>query len=129
MRILVAEDNAVNQMVVRSMLEKLGCRPRIVADGAAAVAEFDRARPDLILMDISMPEVDGMAATKMIREREAAARAVRTPVIGATAHSLREDRQSCIEAGMDDHLPKPIRLAALEAMLREWLSEKFRASS
>jgi CheY-like chemotaxis protein len=115
--VLVAEDNVVNQMVVKSMLEKLGCDVRIAANGAAAICEFDAKLPDLVLMDVSMPGMDGMQATAAIRARGEAGR---IPIVGVTAHALREDRQKCIDAGMDDYLPKPVRLEALDAMIARW---------
>ena len=127
--VLVAEDNLVNQMVVRAMLEKLGCTARIAGDGRSAVAEYERAEPDLVLMDISMPEMDGVEATALIRAIQANAGRPR-PIIGVTAHALREDRQRCLDAGMDDYLPKPIKQAALEPMLARWIGDgRSRASA
>ncbi|GAB4516918.1 MAG: hypothetical protein Kow00133_01010 [Amphiplicatus sp.] len=117
--ILIAEDNVVNQMVVRTMLDSLGIRARIAANGHEAVEAYRTQRPDIILMDISMPEVDGLAATRAIRDMEAAS-GRRTPIIGVTAHALKEDRQRCLDAGMDDYLSKPIRRETLMEMLRRW---------
>ncbi|MEQ8748490.1 MAG: response regulator, partial [Amphiplicatus sp.] len=117
--VLVAEDNTVNQMVIRAMLEKLGAAVRVAADGRAVVDEYDETQPDIILMDISMPDVDGVQATAMIRAREEKS-GRRTPIIGVTAHALREDRQRCLDAGMDDYLPKPVRQDALEEKLKRW---------
>ncbi|MEE2691976.1 MAG: response regulator [Pseudomonadota bacterium] len=117
--VLVAEDNMVNQMVIRAMLEKLGAQVRIVGDGRAAVDEYDKAKPDLILMDISMPDVDGVQATAMIRARDKKTKR-HTPIVGVTAHALREDRQRCLDAGMDDYLPKPVRQDALLEKLKRW---------
>jgi PAS domain S-box-containing protein len=117
--ILVAEDNVVNQMVIRAMLEKLGCRARIAVDGARVVEEYRRARPDIVLMDVSMPVVDGIEATARIRGLQEKTGA-RAPIVGVTAHALREDRQKCLDAGMDDYLSKPVKLEALDAVLQRW---------
>jgi CheY-like chemotaxis protein len=116
--VLVAEDNVVNQMVIKAMLEKLGCAVRMADDGREAIEEYRRAAPDLVLMDISMPEVDGVEATALIRDLQARS-GRRAPIIGVTAHALREDRQRCLDAGMDDYLPKPVRQRALEDVLRK----------
>ncbi|SNT75203.1 PAS domain S-box-containing protein [Amphiplicatus metriothermophilus] len=121
--ILIAEDNVVNQMVVRSMLDSLGVRVRIAANGREAVDAYRAQRPDIILMDISMPDVDGLAATREIRELESG-ESWRTPIIGVTAHALKEDRQRCLDAGMDDYLSKPIRREALLEALRRWAPAK-----
>ena len=118
--VLVAEDNVVNQMVVRAMLEKLGCRTRIADNGRKAVEEYAREEPDVVLMDISMPDMDGVEATAAIRALQAKKGRTR-PIIGVTAHALREDRQRCIDAAMDDYLPKPIKQAALEETLTRWV--------
>lgn len=117
--ILIAEDNVVNQMVVRSMLDSLGIRARIAANGREAIETYRTQRPDIILMDISMPEMDGLSATRAIRDIESAGWR-RTPIIGVTAHALKEDRQRCMEAGMDDYLSKPIRREVLIEILRRW---------
>jgi len=119
LNVLVAEDNVVNQMVVSAMLEKLGCRVTVVANGKEAVEAFQTGEHDIVLMDISMPEMDGAEATTRIREIESGS-GRRLPIIGVTAHAMREDRQRCIEAGMDDYLPKPVKQDALDAMLAKW---------
>ncbi len=117
--VLVAEDNVVNQMVVRAMLEKLGCRVTIAANGAEAIKAHDARDFDVILMDISMPEIDGAEATRRIRAMEEKAGA-HTPIIGVTAHAMHEDRQRCLDLGMDDYLPKPVKQDALAATLAKW---------
>ncbi len=119
--VLVAEDNAVNQMVVKAILENLSCAVRIAEDGRAAVEAFARKQPDIVLMDVCMPEMDGMEATRAIREIEGDARR-RIPVIGVTANALSEDRKKCLDAGMDDYLPKPVNEDALRAVLLKWTS-------
>ncbi len=119
-RILVAEDNATNQKVVVAMLELLGCRCDVVADGREAVEATGRVAYDAVLMDCQMPEVDGYAATRAIREREARTGG-RTLVIALTANALAGDREKCLGAGMDDYLVKPISVQQLGEMLHHWL--------
>ncbi len=119
-RILVAEDNAVNQVVVRRMIEKLGYSLEIAADGRAAVDAAMREKFDLILMDCQMPEMDGFRATAAIRAAEPPGR--RIPIIAITAHASAEDEQACLSAGMDDYLSKPLMLNTLAEKLRFWLS-------
>lgn len=119
--VLVAEDNLVNQMVIKAMLEQLGCAPRLTANGREVVSAYTTREPAIVLMDISMPEVDGFEATGRIRAiQEQTGR--RAPIVGVTAHAMREDRNRCLAAGMDDHLAKPVKSAALEEVLRRWTS-------
>jgi CheY-like chemotaxis protein len=101
----------VNQLVLMRMLEKLGHSPLLAVDGNEAVARWQEERPDLILMDYRMPGLDGPAATRLIREREAAGS--RVPIIAVTANALAEQRESCLAAGMDDYLSKPVTLQQL----------------
>ncbi len=118
--VLVAEDNVVNQMVVTSMLEKLGCKATIAGNGREAVDLYARGEYAVVLMDISMPEMDGVEATARIRaQQEKSGRT--TPIIGVTAHAMTEDRQRCIDAGMDDYLPKPVKSDSLRRMLERWV--------
>jgi signal transduction histidine kinase/CheY-like chemotaxis protein len=124
--ILVAEDNDINGLLARSLLEKLGHRPRVVADGAAAVAAWEAAVTagtpfDLVLMDVHMPELDGIAAARRIRAVESAA-GPRTPIVALTANALPHDREACLAAGMDGFLAKPLdreKLADLITNLAE----------
>ena len=122
-RILVVEDNIVNRTVVTHMLQKLDCAVEIATDGRQAVAMSAVRGYDLILMDCQMPELDGYQATEQIRDREATrARAhTRTPIVALTACALAGEREKCLAAGMDDFLPKPIRLNVLRDMLARWL--------
>ncbi|MBP8306432.1 MAG: response regulator [Burkholderiaceae bacterium] len=118
-RILVAEDNLVNQEVVRAMLERAGMTVVIVGDGAQAVAAVQSQPFDLILMDCQMPVMDGYEATSEIRALPGDR--ARIPIVALTANALSEDRQRCADAGMDDYLPKPVTVAVLVAMLARHL--------
>jgi len=119
-KVLVAEDNTVNQLVISSMLKKLGCAVILAADGAEAVSLFEKERPDIVLTDISMPVMDGVEASRRIRELQMRL-GDNAPIIGVTAHAMADDRQRCLDAGMDDHLPKPVKPAPLRAILERWL--------
>jgi CheY-like chemotaxis protein len=122
LRILVAEDNLVNQHVARKMLEKLGYEPDIVADGAKAVEAALSHPYDVIFMDCQMPELDGFEATRRIREWEKRQRSRReavTPshIVALTANAMAGDRENCLAAGMTDYLSKPLHASALAAAL------------
>ena len=119
-RILIAEDNATNQAVAAGMLHLLGCCCSIARNGVEAVARWQEADWDLILMDCSMPEMDGYQATAAIRGLEAGS-GRHTPIIAMTANTLAADVERCKAAGMDDHLAKPLTLEALTDRLRGWL--------
>jgi diguanylate cyclase (GGDEF)-like protein len=119
-RILIAEDNATNQLVASGMLRMLGCTSGIARNGIEAVAAWRDGDWDLILMDCSMPEMDGLQATIAIRGQEADV-GRHLPIIAMTANTLPADIERCKAAGMDDHLPKPLTLDALAACLTQWL--------
>jgi CheY-like chemotaxis protein len=117
-RVLLAEDNAVNQKVAARMLERLNCVVDVAANGKEAVAMVDRFPYDLVLMDCQMPEMDGYDAAREIRRREAAGR--RVPIVALTAHALDEDRQRCLDAGMDEYVRKPVSPEELSRTLLRW---------
>jgi CheY-like chemotaxis protein len=119
LRVLVAEDNVVNQKVALRMLQKLGCRADVAANGLEAVGAMDRVPYDLVLMDCQMPELDGYAATRAIRKKEKGGH--RVVIVAMTANALEGDRERCLEAGMDDYLPKPVNSKTLERILRAWV--------
>ena len=116
-RLLLVEDNEVNRMVVKMMLAGEGFDIAEAGDGKVALDALAHARFDVILMDVSMPVMDGLEATRRIRAREEKAGAVRTPIIGLTAHAMDRDSAECRAAGMDDYLTKPVRKEALLAAL------------
>ncbi len=143
-RLLVADDNPVNQLVIVRLLENLGCRVDVVNNGREAVSATTRTAYDLVFMDCQMPEMDGFEATRAIRMIEAeaglASAAVaegktatpfRLPIIALTANAMSDDRAACLAAGMDEHLAKPARLDSLRACLLRWAghSAPFAASA
>ncbi|WFS21600.1 response regulator [Rhizobium rhododendri] len=120
--ILVAEDNEVNQIVFTQILQAAGAHFLIVRNGEEAVAAYRRCTPSLIMMDVSMPIMNGLQATRAIREIEAADGAGRhVPIIGVTAHALESDRELCMASGMDDYMSKPISPELLEAKIGLWM--------
>ena len=116
LRILLVEDNAVNQLVATAMIEQLGGRADVAANGLEALEAIRRQSYDLVLMDVQMPEMDGLTASRKIRELLPPGEGPR--IVALTAGAFEADRQSCLEAGMDDYLAKPIRLENLAALLR-----------
>ncbi len=118
-RILVAEDNAVNQILIRAILDRMGHFCDVVADGIEAVRQVQSAHYDLVLMDMQMPEMDGLAATREIRRLEAAAAAgaPRLSIVAMTANAMAEDRAACLAAGMDDYVSKPIDVQRLASAI------------
>ncbi|MCE9570900.1 MAG: PAS domain S-box protein [Rhodocyclales bacterium] len=118
-RLLLAEDNPVNQRVAVHMLGKLGYAVDVVDNGALAVAAVAGGNYALVLMDCQMPEMDGFAATAAIRRAEARSRHL--PIVAMTANAMQGDREQCLAAGMDDYLAKPIDATRLAALLAEWL--------
>ncbi len=118
-RVLLGEDNPVNQMVARALLERAGCAVQVAANGEQAIAASADAVFDVIFMDCQMPVLDGYAATAAIRRREGDAR--RTPIIAMTANAMPGDRERCLSAGMDDYLAKPIDDARIRGALERWI--------
>jgi len=122
LRILLAEDNAVNQRLAVRLLEKHGHSVSVAANGREAVAAWGRGGVDLILMDIQMPEMDGFEATRAIRDREQGLEGEaggHVPIVAMTAHAMKGDRERCLEAGMDDYVSKPLQVEKLLAVLRQ----------
>jgi len=115
LRVLVAEDNAVNQILIEAMLDKLGHGSEVVADGLEVVRQVQAARYDVVLMDLQMPHMDGLSATRAIRELPGPE--CHVPIIAMTANASSEDRAECLAAGMNDHVSKPIDLQVLATAL------------
>ncbi len=120
-RILLAEDNPTNQRVALGLLRNLGISADAVDNGRAALAALERQDYDLVLMDIQMPRMDGLTATRAIRDPETKVRDHAVPIIAMTAHAMSGDRERCLAAGMNDYLTKPVSGQALAEVLRRWL--------
>ncbi|HMK44940.1 MAG TPA: ATP-binding protein [Dissulfurispiraceae bacterium] len=126
-RVLLVEDNEVNQLVGLNMLKNLGCSVDVAGDGLRALEMLDKNPYDLVFMDVQMPVMDGFEAVRRQREKEASAGSAarrHAVIIAMTAHALSEDRQKCIEAGMDDYLDKPYTRDELATVMKRWLPEK-----
>ncbi len=121
LRILVAEDNPVNQLVARTVLEKQGHEVVLARNGVEAVREARAQSFDVVLMDVQMPEMDGLAATRAIRQAENGTGG-HVPILGVTAHAMKGDRERCLAAGMDGYVPKPIRPGPLFAAIHAALA-------
>jgi CheY-like chemotaxis protein len=120
-RVLLAEDNAVNQRVAVLLLERLGCRVDVAGNGLEALDLSGRLPYDIIFLDCQMPELDGYGAARAIREREAGG--LRVPIIALTANAMAGDREECLAAGMDDYLSKPVDFASLASALRRYAAD------
>jgi len=121
-RVLVVEDNPVNQKVAIRMLQKLGCVVELAENGQQALEKLERASYDIVLMDMQMPVMDGLTATRLLRQREQQT-GHHQVVIALTANAMQTDRELCLEAGMDDYLSKPLTLDALQVMLLRWVAQ------
>ncbi len=129
LRVLVAEDNAVNQLLVTRMLEKRGHRVVVTANGREALAAIERESYDLVLMDVQMPVMDGIEATLVIRQREKDnGDGTRLPVVALTAHAMSRDQERCLSAGMDGYLSKPIRPQELDKLLEGYVAARTKAA-
>jgi two-component system sensor histidine kinase/response regulator len=122
-RILLAEDNITNQQVAIGILKKLGLRADAAANGAEAVKALETLPYDLVLMDVQMPEMDGMQATRKIRDPESAVLNHQIPIIAMTAHAMQGDREKFLNAGMNDYVSKPVEPQALADVLDKWLPQ------
>ena len=121
LHILVAEDNPINQLLIVRLLQKMGHIPLMVANGREALEVLERERFDLVLMDVQMPEMDGFSATKEIRNAEKAT-GKHVPIIALTANAMKGDEETCLAAGMDGYLAKPVSGGRLEAALANVLA-------
>ncbi len=119
-RVLIAEDNPINQKLIKRLVQKIGYAHYLVENGKKALDALKAERYDLVLMDIQMPEMDGLEATRMIR-RQTALQDI--PIIAVTANAMEGDREICINAGMNDYLSKPIKLADLKNKMQSWLAD------
>jgi CheY-like chemotaxis protein len=120
-RILIAEDNVINQRVALGLLHKIGAAADAVANGNEALKALETVRYDLVFMDCQMPELDGYETTELIRNKSSSVLDHNIPIIAMTAHTMQGDREKCIAAGMNDYIPKPITLDALAACLKKWI--------
>ncbi|MBF0399077.1 MAG: response regulator, partial [Desulfobacterales bacterium] len=123
-RILLAEDNIVNQKLALRFLEKLGCSADTVANGREALKALDLVKYDIVLMDVQMPEMDGIETTKIIRTPTSRVLDHNVPIIAMTAHAMKEDRQICLDSGMNDYVSKPIKLEKLAEAIEKQLFKK-----
>jgi PAS domain S-box-containing protein len=123
LRVLLAEDNAVNQRLAVRLLEKRGHRVAVAVNGREALDALEKEKFDLVFMDVQMPEMDGLEATAMIREKEKSS-GLHQPIIALTAHAMKGDREKCLAAGMDGYLTKPIRPPELEEILDEYVARR-----
>ena len=118
--VLIAEDNETNQIYIKYLMEQLGVSFKIVPNGRAAVDYWRSEKPSIILMDVSMPEMNGYEATQAIRSAEKTRGLPRTPIVALTAHTLKGDEEKCLEAGMDDFASKPISIVGLKSKIAKW---------
>jgi CheY-like chemotaxis protein len=122
-RVLLAEDNLVNQKIARKILERMGCEVMSALNGEEAIELWSAETFDLVLMDVQMPRLDGLSATRKLRELEQA-NGTWTPIVALTANVLPEDIAECRKAGMDAHIPKPFFIEEMQAIVASWLEQK-----
>ena len=128
-RILLVEDNITNQQVALGILKKLGLQADTVANGAEAVKSLETIPYDLVFMDVQMPVMDGLMATRVIRDPQSAVRNHQLPIIAMTAHAMQSDREKCVEAGMNDYVSKPVSPQSLAEVLEKWLPKETAAAA
>ncbi len=128
-QILLVEDNQVNQLVAKTMLEKMSCIISTAGNGLEAVGMYKQRKFDLIFMDCQMPEMDGFEATKIIRKLESHHGIAKTPIVALTANAMKGDDQKCYDAGMDDYLSKPVKHSDLARTLSKWLEDKIKQNN
>jgi CheY-like chemotaxis protein len=119
LKVLLAEDNRTNRLVFTKMVKNFNLSLEIAEDGQQAIDLFRQIRPDIIVMDVSMPNVDGLEATRQIRQIEMDENLTRTPIIALTAHAMDGDDKPIFEAGMDHYMTKPLKKATIESKLNE----------
>ncbi|MBI4882285.1 MAG: response regulator, partial [Planctomycetes bacterium] len=119
-RVLLVEDNVVNQKVAMKLLAKFGCHAGVAGNGIEALHALETADYDVVLMDCMMPEMDGYTAARRIRDPDSSVRDHAVPIIAMTANAMVGDREKCLEAGMNDYLAKPIDVVRLQSKVMEW---------
>ena len=122
-RILVAEDESVNRMAISGILRNMGCLPLTAVDGRELLELLEKEDADLILMDVQMPGLDGVEATRIIRDPARFGEKSRIPIIALTAHAMDGDKEAFLEAGMDDYLPKPVDAGAVRRTIERVLGK------
>ena len=125
-RVLVVEDSPINRELAIRALQRLGARVESVENGAQAVTAVAAERYDIVFMDLMMPVMNGLDATRAIRAAENAAARSRTPIVALTAQAIMGDRQTCLDAGMDDYMTKPFTRAQIADMLARWTGSRMR---
>ncbi|WP_292461697.1 PAS domain S-box protein [Methanolobus sp.] len=125
LRFLLAEDNIVNQKVAQSMLKKIGHKVDTVANGKEAIKTLEMIPYDLVLMDVQMPEMDGIEATRIIRDTSSSVLNHEIPIIAMTAHAIDGDRERFINAGMDDYIAKPVSMQSLLTLIKKWSNKLY----
>jgi len=120
-KVLVVEDNRINQMVARGILNKMGISVDIAQNGFEALDKLNQSHYDLVLLDVQMPGLDGYETVKRIRSQELPEKIRGIPVVAMTAHAMEDDRQKCLDSGMDDYIAKPISLSVLQSILPKWI--------
>lgn len=121
-RVLLADDNEMNLKIAMAILEQMGCKTTVVETGVEALKAYQSGEYDIVLMDVQMPEMDGLTATKKMREMELLD-GKHTPVVAITAHAFDEYKQQCLEAGMDDFISKPFKKKTFEDLIERWVAE------